>query len=306
MSRAADIILECRDLNKRYRKTEAIAQATASFERGAIHGLLGANGAGKTTLLHILSGQIYPSSGECLYEGQPIHENPLAMSQICFVKSDERSWSEYKVKDLMIFCSLLIPTWDQSYAEQLLRLFHLSANKKYKNLSKGMQSLVGIVKGLASRCPVVLFDEPTLGLDADMRETFYDLLIRDYGESQRTIILSTHLIDESAKLFQYLTLLEHGKITSHLETEEFMKQAYYLQGNSSILERLMPDERVLHHERLGSTSIVVWCGQLEEEMSLRQQGVEISPVPLQKLFVYLTRKNKRSHGKEELPHEIIS
>ncbi|MNJ62584.1 ABC transporter ATP-binding protein YtrB [compost metagenome] len=74
----------------------------------------------------------------------------------------------------MTFCSLLIPTWDQSYAEELLRIFNLSPHKRYKNLSKGMQSLIGIVKGLASRCPVVLFDEPTLGLDADMRETFYD------------------------------------------------------------------------------------------------------------------------------------
>ncbi|MNZ94564.1 hypothetical protein D3C78_1136770 [compost metagenome] len=85
-----------------------------------------------------------------------------------------------------------------------------------------------------------------------------------------------------------------------------MKQAYYLQGSSSILERLIPDEHVLHHERLGSTSIIVWCGQLDEEMSLRQQGIDISPVPLQKLFVYLTRKNKISHGKEEPPHEIVS
>ncbi|MNW65121.1 hypothetical protein D3C74_434690 [compost metagenome] len=85
-----------------------------------------------------------------------------------------------------------------------------------------------------------------------------------------------------------------------------MKQAYYLQGSSSILERLLADERVLHHERLGSTSIVVWCGQLDEEISLRQQGIEINPVPLQKLFVYLTRKSKQSQDKEELPHEIIS
>ncbi|MNI94567.1 hypothetical protein D3C73_1526900 [compost metagenome] len=85
-----------------------------------------------------------------------------------------------------------------------------------------------------------------------------------------------------------------------------MKLAYYLQGSSSILERLIPDERVLHHERLGSSSLIVWCGQLDDEMSLRQQGVEISPVPLQKLFVYLTRKNKKSYDKEELLYEIIS
>lgn len=306
MSNMSQPILECRNLTKSFKNTQAISSANVSFERGAIHGLLGANGAGKTTLLHLLSGQAFPSRGECIYEGQTLHENPLAMSQICFVKTEERSWNDYKVKDLMTFCSLLFPYWDQPYAEELINRFHLQRNKHYKHLSRGMQSLLGIIKGLASRSPVVLFDEPTLGLDADMRETFYDLLVREYSESDRTFIVSTHLIDESSKLFQYLTLLEHGKITSHLETEDFLKHAYYLQGSSAILDRFKNDERVLHHESLGGTSIIVWSGQLEEEMSLRQQGIDITPVPLQKLFVYLTRKNQRNYYKEDLSYEIIS
>lgn len=293
-------LLECRHVSKQFSGTIAVKEATASFERDAIHGLLGANGAGKTTLLHLLSGQIFQTQGDILYEGSSVHENPHAVANICFVKSEERSWMDFKVKHLMNFCSLLYPHWDEEFANELLQTFRLPLGRRYKNLSRGMQSLVGIVRGLASRCQVTLFDEPTLGLDADMRETFYDLLIRDFSENPRTIILSTHLIDESAKLFQYITLIEQGTITTHLETEQFMEQAHYLQGNSSLLECLSEDPHVLHQESLAGTTRLVWWGDLDNREQLIHQGIEIQPVPLQKLFVYLTRKRLRSSQSEDV------
>ncbi len=283
-------IMECRQIAKNYGKSQAVRNATTVFEEGAVHGLLGANGAGKTTLLHIISGLIYPSQGQVLYDGQPLHDNPSVAPNICLVKSDERSWADYKVKDLINYCSLLLPAWDEKLAAELLQKFRLPGNKKYKQLSRGMQSMVGIVKGLASRAPLTLFDEPTLGLDADMRETFYELMIADCGERQRTMILSTHLIDESANLFQYITLLEQGVVTSHMDKDEFVEQAHYLQGDTSLLQGLASDPRVLHEESLVGTTVLVWYGELENRDDLERQGIKIGPVPLQKLFVYLTRK----------------
>lgn len=291
-------LLQCRHVSKRFRDTLAVREATISFERDAIYGLLGANGAGKTTLLHLLAGQIYPSQGDILYEDRPVHENPQAVNNICFVKSEERSWMDYKVKQLMTFSSLLYPYWDEDFANELLQIFRLPLGKRYKNLSRGMQSLVGIVRGLASRSPLTLFDEPTLGLDADMREKFYEILIQDYSENPRTIILSTHLIDESARLFQYITLLEQGTITAHTETERFMEQAHYLQGDSSLLERLSHDTRVLHQESLARTTRLLWWGDLDNREELIRQGIEIHPVPLQQLFVYLSRRGHESSRSE--------
>lgn len=291
-------ILECRQVSKRFGKSHAILDATVSFEPGAVHGLLGANGAGKTTLLHILSGMIYPTQGAVTYGGQQVHENALAMSSICLVKADERSWADYKVKDIMKFCSLLMPGWDERKALSLLQRFNLPANKRYKQLSRGMQSQLGIVKGLANQSPITLFDEPTLGLDADMREAFYELIIQECSGSDRTFIISTHLIDESANLFEYIALLEEGVITKHQDTDSFLEHAYYLHGNSAILERFSGDPRVLHAESLAGTTILAWYGDLTKERTgLEQQGISISPLPLQKLFVYLTRKG-RSNNKE--------
>lgn len=283
-------ILECRQIAKNFGSTEAIRNVTTTFEEGAVHGLLGANGAGKTTLLHILSGLIYPSQGQVLYDGQQVHDNPAVTPNICLVKSDERSWADYKVKDLMHYCSLLLPYWDEKLATELLRKFRLPAKKKYKQLSRGMQSMVGIVKGLASGAPLTLFDEPTLGLDADMRETFYELMINDCGQRERTMILSTHQIDESSNLFQYITLLEQGVITSHMDKDAFVAQAHYLQGDSSQLLALVSDPHVLHEESLAGTTVLVWYGELDNRVELERRGIKISSVPLQKLFVYLTRK----------------
>lgn len=292
-------ILECKQISKSFGKSQAIIDATVTFEPGAVHGLLGANGAGKTTLLHILSGMIYPTNGAVTYNGQPVHENPAAMSNICLVKSDERSWADYKIKDLMKFCSLLLPGWDDSKATSLLKKFNLPANKRYKHLSRGMQSQLGIVKGLASKAPVTLFDEPTLGLDADMREAFYELIIEECSEQERTMILSTHLIDESANLFENITLLEHGLITMHQDIDSFLEHAYYLQGDSHVLQPLFQDTRALHVESLAGTTIVAWYGELTAERArLERQGIKITPLPLQKLFVYLTRKGKSTKEAE--------
>ncbi|MNJ46151.1 putative ABC transporter ATP-binding protein AlbC [compost metagenome] len=171
-------------------------------------------------------------------------------------------------------------------------------------MSRGNQSLLSIVKGLASRSPITLFDEPTLGLDAEKREAFYELLLRDYSENPRTLILSTHLIDESADLLQYVTLLQQGTVTAHKSVEEFTNQARYLQGSTKQLEPFLRDARVLNREFLGQVTRIAWLGSLNNESILREQGINISPIPLQKLFVYLTRGEQQIS--EVTIHESIS
>ncbi|AZK46289.1 ABC transporter ATP-binding protein [Paenibacillus lentus] len=296
--------LKCHQIYKKLGDVQAIHDVTVDFEPNAIHGLLGPSGAGKTTLLHLISGQLFPDQGSVTAGHYPIHENPLIVSNICLVKAEERSWSQYKVGDIMKFCSLLYPAWDAKLAAELLHQFRIPPNQRFKQLSRGNQSLLGIVKGLASRSPITLFDEPTLGLDAEKREAFYELLLRDYSEHPRTLILSTHLIDESADLLQFITLLQQGTVTAHKNAEEFADQARYLQGSTKQLEPFFGDARVLNRESLGHVTRIAWLGSLDNEPSLREQGIDISPIPLQKLFVYLTRQEHRTS--EVNVHESVS
>ncbi|WP_055105839.1 ATP-binding cassette domain-containing protein [Paenibacillus ihumii] len=299
-----DYTLKCHQIYKKLGDTQAIHDAAVEFEPNAIHGLLGPSGAGKTTLLHLISGQLIPDQGAVTAGGHPVHENPGIVSRICFAKAIEQAWSEYRVQDIMKFCSLLHPDWDAGFAAEMLDRFRVPLKPKYKHLSQGSQSLLSIIKGLASRSPITLLDEPTLGLDAEKREAFYELLLSDYSEHPRTIILSTHLIDESADLFQYITLMQQGTIAAHCETDELAGQARYLQGSTEQLAPFLGDARILHQESLGSVTRLAWLGSIDHETYFREQGIEITPIPLQKLFVYLTRQEQQIS--EVLANENIS
>lgn len=105
-------------------------------------------------------------------------------------------------------CSMFYKNWDGKYAEELAGKFQLNITEKYHKLSHGMQTVVGIIQGLASRAPITIFDEPTTGLDAAHRELFYSLLLEDYGKYPRTIILSTHLVEEVTHIIEDVIIIK--------------------------------------------------------------------------------------------------
>lgn len=289
--------LECRDINKSFQAHPVLHQINVTFEPNVIHGLLGANGVGKTTLMHILAGHTYPDQGEIIVDGHNLMLNEELRSQVSLVKVDDVIWSEYKVKEIMAYGELLHPNWDAKLATRLLEIFKLPLKKKYSKLSRGMKSLVGIVRGLASRCPITILDEPTLGLDADKRELFYDLLLQEYTKYPRTFIISTHLIDEAFKLFEKIIYLENGTILANKDSDTFVQQAKLIQGDARLLEQWAKDSHVIHEESLGGTLALIWLGDLPPALTtLLEQGIQISGVSPQKLVQYLINMNDQNRG----------
>src|SRR6185437_4426143 len=118
----------------------------------------------------------------------------------------------FRIIDVLAVAKTLYPDWDDAYAKSLIEDFRLPIKRKIKKLSRGMLSSVGIVVGLASRAPLTIFDEPYLGLDAVARVLFYDRLLEDYAEYPRTVILSTHLIDEVSRLLEHVLVIDNGKL----------------------------------------------------------------------------------------------
>jgi ABC-2 type transport system ATP-binding protein len=289
--------LECRDIYKSFKEHPVLHQINVTFEPNVIHGLLGANGVGKTTLMHILAGHTYPDQGEIIIDGQNLMLNEEFRSQVCLVKVDDHIWSEHKVNEIMAFGALLHTNWDAKLAMRLLEIFELPLKKKYSKLSRGMKSLVGIVRGLASRCPITILDEPTLGLDADKRELFYDLLLQEYTKYPRTFIISTHLIDEAFKLFEKITYLENGTILANMDSDTFVQQAKLIQGDARLLEQWVKDSHVIHEESLGGTLALIWLGELPPALAtLQEQGIQISGLAPQKLVQYLIKMNDQDRG----------
>lgn len=283
-------MLEIRNLSKSYGRNKVLTDINLDIEENKIYGLLGRNGAGKTTLLKLIASQILKDDGEIKLDGEEIFENSKAMEDICLVKDFPNSVKERKVKDILALGKIIYKDWDEEYKNYLIREFNLNIRKKLLKLSTGNKTIVGLIIGLASRSRITIFDEPTIGLDAAMRYKFYNLLLEDYEKNPRTIIISTHLIDEVANLFEEVIILNNRRVMLKNEVNALKEKAYFLSGREDLINPIIKDKKVIHKEEFGSTKIVGIYGDLtEQEINYaRNKNIDISNIPLQKLFIYLT------------------
>ncbi|MGG0459666.1 ATP-binding cassette domain-containing protein [Bacillus mycoides] len=282
--------LETKDLTKKYKKKLAVNEVTINVENHKIYGLLGRNGAGKTTLLNLLAGQIISSSGSVSIFGENVFENSKAMQKICFVKVKEETHLSNKIKEIFELCNMFYKNWDQKYAEELAGKFQLNMKEKYHKLSHGMQTVVGIIQGLASRAPITIFDEPTTGLDAAHRELFYSLLLEDYGEYPRTIILSTHLVEEVTHVIEDVIIIKEGRLVVQSSVEDLLQQGHIISGRKDKVDEFSINKKVINREIYGKKGIAVIWEELSSDdyYSLEKEGIAVDRITLQKLFIHIT------------------
>ncbi|CAM3307910.1 ABC transporter ATP-binding protein [Paenibacillus lupini] len=291
-------VVEVKQLTKSYGKMTAVNEVSFTLEPDKIYGLLGRNGAGKTTIMHMITAQLFATSGELKVFGEEPYENAKVLSQICFIKESLKYPDNYMVKDVLELSASLFPNWDKEYANSLVQDFQLPLKRRMKKLSRGMHSSVGIIVGLASRAPLTIFDEPYLGLDAVNRALFYDRLIEDYSEYPRTIVLSTHLIDEVSRMLEHIIVIEGGKILINEDAEELRGSAYTVAGTASAVESFIQGKKVISREPFGA---LLTAGVFErltdtDRKKAAALGLQIASVSLQQLVVQLTNKKLETKG----------
>ena len=287
-------VIEARSLTKDFRGVRALQDVSLALEPNRIHGLFGRNGAGKTTLMRILTGQELPTRGSVLV----LHENPLenasVLQCVCFVKESQLYPDRFRVCNVLAAARVLYPTWDDALATDLVAAFDLPTGRRVKKLSRGMVSALGIVVGMASRAPVTLFDEPYLGLDAASRQLFYDRLLQDYAEHPRTVVISTHLIDEVANLLERVVVVHGGRIVLDADTDDIRGTAATVTGPRARVEEFTAGREVLHREALGSYAKATVLGRLDDADRLRasELDLELTPVSLQQLVIHATSAHR--------------
>jgi ABC-2 type transport system ATP-binding protein len=274
-------------LTRRYRDQVALDDVSVEVGEGSITGLLGRNGAGKTTLLRILAGQEFPSSGSVSVLGAPPAENEQVLRRMVFVREDQ-AYPDFKVGHALRAASWSYANWDARLADTLIADFGLRPDKAIKKLSRGMRSALGITIGLAARAEVTLFDEPYAGLDAVARQIFYDRLLADYAECPRTILLSTHLIDEAAALFESVVVIDRGRVVLEAAADGLRGIATTVSGPVLAVDEFTAGRPVWNRRRLGSQASVVTVGQLDEASRARARslGLDLVPLTLQQLVVH--------------------
>jgi len=282
------IALACGNLTKSYGRTLALQNLDLQLEEGIIYGLLGRNGAGKTTLLNTIAGGIRADSGTIEVNGKKLgkREQP---KDFCYVRDQYRYFGGARVIETLRIAATFYPQWDWDYARKLIDLFLIDPNKKIRQLSSGTQSLVGNIIGLASRASLTLYDEPVLGLDVLMRERFYKALVEDYANHPRTVLLSTHLIDEIAPVAEKIIILESGSLLLQEEIEQIRMSAYLIRGNSEAVAFFTENKRVIYQEAYGRGTLAALYEKLDDQSMLqaREQGISVETLSLQKLFLYL-------------------
>ncbi|PRA81311.1 ABC transporter ATP-binding protein [Microbacterium sp. MYb66] len=298
-------VIEVQNLSKRYKEKRALDNVSLAIEGGAIYGLLGRNGAGKTTLMSILTAQNFESSGTVKVFGEHPYENAHVLSRICFVRESQKYPDDAYPKHAFKAASLFFPNWDQAFADELVEEFQLPMKQTIKKLSRGQLSAVGVIIGLASRAEITFFDEPYLGLDAVARQIFYDRLIEDYAEHPRTIILSSHLIDEVSNLIEKVIVIDNGQILLHEDTDAVRDRAVTVVGDAAKVDAWAQGREVLHREALGRVSSVTVLGTLsaEERAEVAASGLDLAPVSLQQLIVRLTQKTDSRSAKDAVANE---
>lgn len=182
----------------------------------------------------------------------------------------------------MYIASLFYSNWDKDFAQRLTEEFELDKEKLYKNLSLGMKSQLSIIVGLASRAPLTIFDEPYIGLDAPGRQLFYDTLIDDYMENPRTIIISTHLIDEVSNLLEEVIILHKGEVKMTGNIDDIRKKSFYISGGVGQVEKHLQNKNILGREKIGGNMVAVMFDDIsqKEKAAMEFDGLTLKTIDI--------------------------
>lgn len=291
-------VIEVENLTKRYRSTTAVDDVSFRIEENTIYGFLGGNGAGKTTTMSMLTAQNFPTAGSIRVFGEQPYENHRILSRMCFVRESQKYPEDFTPRHAFAAAQMFFPHWDEGFAQELIEDFNLPVRTAIKKLSRGQLSAVGVIIGLAARAEITFFDEPYLGLDAVARSLFYERLLEDYTEHPRTIVLSSHLIDEISDLVERVLIIDDGRLLIDQTTDDLRGQAVTLTGNAEQVDRFAAGRELLHRQAMGSVASATVYGSLTdaELAEATAAGLERSSVPLQQLVVHLTKKTRNGHA----------
>lgn len=292
-----DCKLICKNITKKYKDKSVLKDLNLELEKGKIYGLIGRNGVGKTTLLSILSGQNPATAGEVELDGNAVWENQEILERICFSREinpmANGGTSALKIKEYLRVASIYMPGWDKEYADYLVKEFELDVNKRINKLSKGMLSMVTIVVALASKAEFTFLDEPVAGLDVVMRETFYRILLEEFAESGRTFVISTHIIEEAADVFEEVIMLDKGRIILKENTQELLDRAYHVSGMAELVDKAVVGYKTYRPEKLGRSKGITVLMEPGKTFSASPE-LSVQPMSLQQVFVAMCGKEAQS------------
>jgi ABC-2 type transport system ATP-binding protein len=230
---SAAAVISVSDLTRRFGTRTALSSVNLTIPRGGVYGLVGANGAGKTTLIRHLLGLLRADKGSVQVFGRdPVADPVGVLSRIGYLSEENDLPGWMRVDELMRYSRAFFPGWDDAYAGELRTMFALDPAAKIKTLSKGQKARTGLVVALAYRPELLVLDEPSSGLDPIVRRDILGAVLRTIAEEGRTVLFSSHLLQEVEQVADHVTMLRQGKVVMSAPLKE-IKDAH---GGASLDE----------------------------------------------------------------------
>jgi ABC-2 type transport system ATP-binding protein len=292
-------IIQTESLCRRYGRTEAVHDLTLSVPEGAVFAFVGPNGAGKTTTIKTVMNILEPSSGRATVLGTDSRRlGPAEFRQIGYVSENQDLPGWMTISELLDYCAPFYPTWDAAFAEDLRRRLDLPLRRKLKDFSRGMRMKAALLSSLAYRPKLLVLDEPFAGLDALVRDEFIQGILELAEQSQWSVFISSHDIDEVERLADWIGVINEGRL--HLAEPvaalvgRFRQVEATFDGEAA-LPRQLPEHWLSPEAAAHALRVVdARAGEPGGEDRVRQvlggaTRVDFSPMPLKAIFMALAR-----------------
>ena len=220
-------IIEAKGLTRTFGDINAVEDIDFTVNTGSVIGLIGPNGAGKTTLLRALLGLTNCDGHISVMGSDPRKQRAQIMEQVCFIADTAVLPRWMRVSQVLDYVTGVHPRFDRAQAEDFLRTTEVTLDRRIRDLSKGMNVQLHLALVMAIDAKLLILDEPTLGLDILFRKRFFEQLLNDYFDGERTIIISTHQVEEVQNILTDVMFMNHGRLVlqKHMSMidEEFVE-----------------------------------------------------------------------------------
>jgi ABC-2 type transport system ATP-binding protein len=278
-------VIEARELKKAYGATRAVDSVSFAIQPGRIVGLIGPNGAGKTTLFKAILG-LTQFDGELRVLGRdPRSERNELMQEVCFIADVAVLPRWLRVSQALDFVAGVHPRFDRSRATDFLRRTDIKMNSRVRELSKGMVTQLHLALILAIDARLLVLDEPTLGLDLLFRRQFYDALLNDYFNKERTIVLTTHQVEEIENLLTDVIFIHRGQVVLDSPVESLPDRYLQLTVTAEQAERARQLKPFYEREIFGRVAMFFEGRTAAELSSVTQGRGEVRTPSVADLFV---------------------
>ena len=223
----SETVIQIDGVTRRFGSTTALDDVSLSVPRGTVFGLVGVNGAGKTTLLKHVLGLLKAQTGRVRVFGlDPVADPVGVLSRIGYLSEEKDLPDWMRVDELLHYSRAFYSNWDDQFADELRQTFDLDPGKRIKQLSRGQRARTGLLVALAYRPDVLVLDEPSSGLDPIVRRDILAAIIRTISEEGRTVLFSSHLLDEVERVCDHVTMIDKGRIVLCGELDQ-IKGSYH-------------------------------------------------------------------------------